>query len=183
MSKKTLGVLKKTAFAVIISLITNSIAYGNESEREYLVKAAFLYNFLKFVTWDKNTENNEIKICTIGDPEYLKDIKTIEGKKVHEKAISVPEPQTDNNSNECDVIFLSRYDSHDYTRLIAETQGKGVLTVSDIVGFAEKGGIIEFYTTEDNKVRFKINIRAAEKNGLKISSELLKLAVIVGRGN
>lgn len=160
-----------------------SAANAAETSREYVVKAAFLYNFIKFVTWENEQTPESVSICAFGDPEFIRDLKSIEGKKAHEKNISVNEMESLNKSIQCNVLFISRYESPDYKKIIAEAEKHRILTVSDIDGFAEKGGIIELFTTDDNKIRFRINIRAAEKSGLKISSELLKLAVIVGKDN
>ena len=169
--------------AFLASILFVSMTNAGETGREYLVKAAFLYNFIKFVTWENEKNTDQISICAFGDTELLSDLKSIEGKKAHERIISVAEMESLNKTIKCNVIFISRYESPDYKKLIAEAEKSGILTVSDIDGFAGKGGIIELFATEDNRIRFKINIKAAEKSGLRISSELLKLAVIVGKDN
>lgn len=174
-------IAKKIILAIVSSLFFVSMASAGETGREYLVKAAFLYNFIKFVTWENEKNIDQISICAFGDAELLKDLKSIEGKKAHEKIISVVEMESLNKAIKCNVLFISRYESLDYKKLIAEAEKNGILTVSDMDGFAEKGGVIEMFATDDNRIRFRINIKAAEKNRLRISSELLKLAVIVGK--
>lgn len=181
MARKPMKILIKTLMALMGAVIFISAAMAGDARKEYLVKAAFLYNFIKFVSFEKNVDASRITICAFGDPDYLKDIKSIEGKKAHERTIRVLEADSPDKASECNVVFISRYDAHDFTALISGAVDNGSLTVSDVDGFAEKGGVIELFTTEDNKIRFKINLRSAEKSGLKISSELLKLAVIIGK--
>lgn len=176
-------IINKIILAIIASLIFASMANAGETGREYIVKAAFLYNFIKFVTWENEQNTDNVGVCAFGDSEFIKDLKSIEGKKAHERTISVIEMGALNKAIKCDVLFISRYESPEYKKLIAEAEKNKILTVSDIDGFAEKGGIIELFDTDDNRIRFKINIKAAERSGLKISSELLKLAVIVGKDN
>ncbi|WP_051283780.1 YfiR family protein [Desulforegula conservatrix] len=180
MIKKSIRIFLSAFLAPVFFV---SMASAGETGREYVVKAAFLYNFIKFVSWENEQTPDSVNICAFGDPEFIRDLKTIEGKKAHEKNISVTEMESLNNSIQCNVLFISRYESQDYKKIMAEAEKNRILTISDIDGFAEKGGIIELFTTDDNRIRFRINIRAAEKSGLKISSELLKLAVIVGKDN
>jgi hypothetical protein len=84
-----------------------------------------------------------------------------------------------NEIGQCHILFISSSEKSHLTALLSVLRNAHVLTVSDIEGFAQRGGIINFYT-EENKIRFEINVDAASRNGLIISSKLLQLAKIVG---
>jgi hypothetical protein len=169
--------------AAAVSVISASCAGAAETGREYAVKAAFLYNFIRFITWN-NDDTALISICAFGNPELLRDLKSVDGRIVNEKKIHVFLESSSAINNVCNIVFISRHDPPDYRKMLQKnSETKGILTISDIEGFAEMGGIIEMFTTEENMIRFKINIKAAARNNLKISSELLKLAVIVEKDN
>jgi hypothetical protein len=87
-------------------------------------------------------------------------------------------PSWDDRAATCDILFISGSQEKDLTEITRRLNGFPVLTVGDTVTYAKRGIMINFFM-EDNKVRFKINLKIAERAGLKISSRLLKLAEIV----
>ncbi|MBI5895542.1 MAG: YfiR family protein [Desulfobacterales bacterium] len=148
---------------------------------EYQIKAAFLYNFAKFIEWPANAHVAEAQAFTIGilgqDP-FGPDIAVIEGKPVKGKPLRVLHALTLEELKGCQVIFISAASAVELERILNNLKGKPVLTVGETEGFAYHGGMINLLTVE-NKVRFEINTRMAEQAGLKISSHLLRLAKIV----
>lgn len=177
-------IIRNLMVSLIVFLhIFYGIAFAETVEKEYAVKAAFLYNFIKFVTWTGDYPGDEIGICAFGDSINLGDLRAIEGKKAWERTLKVYDPEGQEKHSGCRVIFIGKHARTDFRKILADSGKSGILTVSDIDGFAENGGMIELFTTDDNRIRFKINIGMAEQNGLKISSELLKHAVITGRSN
>lgn len=156
-------------------------AYGQRQVSEYQVKAAFLYNFAKFVEWPACGNCPASDVFTIGvlgqDP-FGEEINTIEGKRIKGKTLVVLKAATLDELKRCRVIFISGSVKDDLTRVLKELMAHPVLTVGDTLGFAEAGVMINLYTA-GNKVRFEINPEAAERVNLKISSQLLKLARIV----
>ena len=149
---------------------------------EYAVKAAFLYNFTKFVEWPSDVldENDSLlQICVIGENPFGDELENIiEGKKVGGKSVMVTYAQSVKEAVFCDVVFISQSEKKKLNRILKVLTNRAILTVSDIDDFAERGGTIGFFV-EDNRIRFKINIDTAEKAGLQISSKLLRLAQIV----
>ena len=146
---------------------------------EYQVKAAFLYNFAKFVNWPPDAFKDSGDTFVIGilgtDPfgdaiEAGLKGKTIQGKSLTYKRLSGPEEAAG-----CHVVFVSESERKGLHEILSTLQKQPILTVSDMKGFAEKGGMIGF-VLEQKKVGFHINQAVAEKSGLKISSQLLKLA-------
>lgn len=147
---------------------------------EYDLKAAFLFNFVKFVEWPPHafaSDRAPVNLCVHGrDPFGAILDKVVEGEKVGERSLVVRRPGLDELDG-CHVLFVSRSEAERMDAVLARIGGKPVLTVADSDGFLQAGGAINF-VLEGSKVRFLIDPKAAERNGLRISSRLLRLAMI-----
>lgn len=149
---------------------------------EYLVKAAFLYNFAKFVRWpveDFPEKGEQIELCVLAEDRFQPELRTINGKSVQGRTLSLRSVADIEEVDRCHLLFLTPSQDERVEDVINRLQTQHVLTVSDIHDFARRGGIIGLVTI-DNKIRFEINLDAARRAGLKISSNLLRLATIVG---
>ncbi len=157
-------------------------AFGQQRRvSEYQVKAAFLYNFAKFVDWpacESCEESRILMVGILGDDPFGKEIQTIDGKRVKNKVLQVVQSNTLKELQNCDVLFISSSAKAELPRILEKLKGRPVLTVSDTKGFAHSGVMINLFNLE-NKIRFEVNPVAVEQSGLKISSQLLKLATIV----
>ena len=165
--------------------LTNSNLYAltiSRSVSEYEVKAAFLYNIAKFVKWPAEQSAGSDKTFIIGiygkDPFGLILDRTIKGKTINGRNLAIKRFKRLKRIEFCHILFVSTSKEKYLKKILAVTKGWNCLTVGDSNLFAEKGGIIGF-TLEKRKVRLSINIKAAEEAGLKISSNLLKIANIV----
>jgi uncharacterized protein DUF4154 len=160
-----------------------SAAAQSVPSREYQVKAAFLFNFAQFVDWPSGAfpdESAPLAICVLGqDPfgSYLDDI--VRGEQVNSRRLTVQRYRAPEDVRACQVLFVSRSESNKLDQVLASLKGVETLTVSDADDFAARGGMIQL-TTENGKIRLKINIEAAKASGLIISSKLLRSAEIVG---
>ena len=149
---------------------------------EYQIKAAFVYNFAKFVEWPGDTASSggpTLIIGVLGDDlfgETLND--TVRGKTVNGRGLAVRRFSSLRRLEACQILFLGTSVADHVPEILSRIQGTAVLTVGEGERFAQEGGMIGFMT-EDNKVRFAINAQSAERAGLKISSKLLALARIV----
>ncbi len=151
------------------------------STREYAVKAAFLYNFAKFVEWPAEAfekDQDSLTLCILGKDPFGPALDSVSGKTVRGKSLVIQRIDKLQEIDNCDILFISRSKRNELAEVFAELDGSSVLTVGDIEGFAQRGGIINLITVE-RKVRFEVNLDAAEHAGLKISSKLLRLAEIV----
>jgi len=150
---------------------------AHESLSEYEVKAAFLFNFAKFVKWPERSAPS-ITVCVLAEDAVERTIeKTIGGKTLRDKPVVVKRP-ADLEDHDCQILFISDSRRTELARILRSMNGASVLTVGETDAFAERGGIINF-RTENDRVRFEINPEAAQNAGLEISSQLLKLATIV----
>jgi len=150
---------------------------------EYEVKAAFLFNFAQFVEWPDDAfddSRSSIVIGILGDDPFGSIIeKTVAGKTVREKKFVIKRFQRVADVERCHILFVSSSEEVRLTDILDAVRSSSVLTVGEMERFAERGGIVNL-TKEQNKIRLEINVEAAERAGLKISSKLLKLAKVVG---
>lgn len=147
---------------------------------EYQLKAAFLYNFAKFVEWPASAlpqNDSPFIIGILGENPFNDDLrKTVAGKKILAHPITVvPLPNITAATN-CHILFISPSEKNRLPEIFRILDQASVLTVSETDRFTQAGGIINF-TREGNKIRFEISDDAAKRAGLKISSKLLSLAV------
>ncbi|HZQ91321.1 MAG TPA: YfiR family protein [Terriglobales bacterium] len=149
---------------------------------EYEVKAAFLFNFLKFTEWPEESAGGvhaPLTIAVLGRDPFGKTLdqmladKTVRGRKVVVRRVSSVD-----EAIACPIIFVGGGNEHRLAELVKALEGRSVLTVGESSGFAQQGGVIAL-RVEDNKVRFDVNLQAAERARLTLSSQLLKLAHIV----
>jgi hypothetical protein len=155
--------------------------HAQAPSREYALKAAFLFNFIKFVRWPETafeTPGEPLSLCILGEDPFGDALKSLVDKEVHNRPLAVHTRAAAGSPSACQVVFISREESPDLASVLSQMAGKPVLTVGETPGFAEKGGVINFFT-QDQKLRFEINMDAARNAGLEISSNLLKLARIV----
>jgi hypothetical protein len=135
------------------------------------VKAAYIFNFIKFIDWPATPENKEMVICIIGNQTIEKVISGLALKDQGSKKVRV---QHDIESA-CNIIFVYKTQYSEYEQTLLLYENKPVLTISDYPAFLSKEGIIELYA-EKNKLNFNINNTKAKNNRLLISSKLLRLA-------
>ncbi|HUA15829.1 MAG TPA: YfiR family protein [Verrucomicrobiae bacterium] len=153
---------------------------------DYQVKAAYLYNFGKFVQWPANPSTQKdslFSVCVLGQDPFGPALDatlsgaSIGGQRVVARRISSPE-----ESVNCRILFLGATEAARMNKIIQSLDKEAVLTVSDLPEFSQRGGMIQF-VTEGNRVRFEVNLEAAQQAGLTLSSELLKVATTVRRNS
>ena len=164
-----------------MSLLVSTLASADTSDRgasEYQVKAAFLYNFVKFVEWppDAIDPSEPIVLCVLGKDRFGDALmRVIEGKTVNGHRIAARKIGEIAAARSCQVVFVSASESRHIVEILRTVRAWNVLTVSEIDRFSERGGMINFFM-DGQRVRFQINAKAALDAGLKISSKLLALA-------
>lgn len=169
----------------LVSGITRLQAAPPPGPSEYEIKAAFVFNFAKFVDWPETSFATSAAPFLIGvssqDSVFSTFEKTLQGKVVRGHPILVLNLKTKEQVGKCHIVFLSEVEGRQTNQWLESLARTPALTVGESNGFASRGGIINFFLL-DNQVRFEINRRAAEKAGLKVSSQLLSLARIVADG-
>lgn len=153
----------------------------NAMQREYEIKAAYIYNFINYIDWPENAfpaSGGTITIGVVGQTPFGAALAVLNGKQVKGRTVALKQIIDPKDLDQCQIVFINSSEKAHLPELLEKLKDSRVLTVSEIDGFAEQGGIINFIS-EHNKVRFEINPDAARRLGLNISSELLKLAKVV----
>lgn len=146
---------------------------------EYRLKAVFLYNFTRFTEWPSGIPGNgdTLNICVTGTNPFGTALDEIRGKIANQASIDIKLFGSDALFSGCQLLFIADSRRVKIREILRELDGQPVLTVADTKDFNRLGGIIQFKVI-DKKIRFSINIDAAQRAGLAISSKLLRLATI-----
>jgi hypothetical protein len=176
----------RIALAVALPLIGLPVAAleppGPSTPSEYDVKAAYLYNFAKFVAWPPEARGDAASfvIAVLGDDPFEKALDdALRGKTVEGRNVVVRRPSRVEDAVGSQILFISGSEQGRLETILKAVAGApGTLTVGDMDGFAERGGVIGF-RLEGNRVRLDVSLAAAERARLKISSQLLRLARII----
>lgn len=147
---------------------------------ESQVEAAYLYNFGKFVRWqDQSTNTASIKICVLGKDPFGNVLdSTVAGESIDGRKILVKRIVKIQDAATCNILYISSSEESRLGFILSSVQHFAPLTVSDIPNFVERGGIIQF-VQQQGRIRFEVNLLAAEQSHVSLSSELLKVAVRV----
>lgn len=159
-----------------------SLAWSDTTQAsEYEVKAAYLYQFAKFIEWPSEGAGSgavNLSICVLGKSPFGGAFSTYVGKKVRNRRVTVAGINRIEELNDCDILFVSTSEKAKLKQILASAASRPVLTISDIKHFAAAGGMIGLISVDD-KLRFEINQRATQRSNLRVSAKLLKLAVTV----
>lgn len=182
-----INLLKKifVLFVVIVLCIPASDikkAYAKSPAlQEYQVKAAFLYNFAKFIEWPAEAfkdANNFLIIGIIGRDPFGDALDVLEQKSIAGRKILIRRFASVEDLQRCHILFISNSEKENLPNIFKAIRKWHVLTVGEMKGFPQSGGMVNFILV-DNKIQFEINVDAAQQANLRISSQLLKLARIV----
>ncbi len=171
------------ALATLLSLaIATPTRAQADPSVEYQVKAAFLFNFAKFVEWPSDTfvsANSPIILCVFGyDPLGNALDEIIRGKAINNRAVVARRINELPDLKSCQLVFVSSVEYKHLSEVLKSLKGTSALVVGESDGFAERGGGIQFLL-EDRKLRFAVNVDAIQRARLAVSSKLLALAKIV----
>jgi len=172
-------------FRVLLCLVLIPVcALAQVNPKEYQVKAAFIYNFVKFVEWPGPlavSKQSSINICIIGSNPFGE-----AGRQIFERAstpalqLNLVQVKSSAAATSCHIAFISRSEEGKLADILADLKKSPVLTVSEIDDFASRGGIVGF-VTDDNKVKLIVNTGAATTAGLRVDAQLLEIAMQVLR--
>jgi len=160
---------------VLLALITDTQA---QSHTEYQVKAAFLYNFARFVEWPAEafaTRDAPVQICVLGENPFGSDLdQIVQGKSVSGRRVTVRNLRNGQKVRGCHIVFAGPLALARSKPALTGNDARGILIVGE--SSSPEGTMINFIL-ENDRVRFEVNNRAATAAGLKISSKLLSLAI------
>jgi len=162
---------------LIVLLLPPRVVPAAEDAGEYPLKAAFLLNFARFVEWSGLPAADEasLALCILGRDPFGAALDLVEGKPVRSRRLVVKRIKAVADAPGCQVLFVSASERARLPEILAALGSAPVLTVSDQEDFVHAGGMIGFLTLDD-RIRFDVNLAAAQRASLQLSSQLLKLA-------
>jgi hypothetical protein len=172
--------------AFLLAVFVVPIATRSEAQQtrptESQVKAAYLFNFGKFVRWPVMANSlDSLQICVLGRNSFGTVLdSTVKGEVISGKPVTARSIPSMHEADGCHILFVSMSEETRLNTVLAGVRRLPVLTVSDIPHFAERGGMIGLVSQKD-RIRFEVNIAPIEDAGLTVSSELLKVALRVIR--
>ncbi|MGZ8162175.1 MAG: YfiR family protein [Methylobacter sp.] len=181
-------------------LLFSQLLFAEDSDLnvEYKIKAGYVYNFTKFITWPEDNSQT-FNLCILGDDPFGGIIDPIEKRSAFGRPIklfrfnnlntfqhSVLSGHKDTSNNQqCHILFISASLDNNFSvkNVFAGRDGDKTLTVGENEGFATQGGMIGFVHRQ-GKIKLQINTKALKNSHLKISAKLLEVAELVeGEGN
>jgi len=146
------------------------------------VKATYLYNFARFVAWPTEgtaAKANSVTICVLGQDPFGSALdSTLAGETIGTQRVIARRISDALEADNCQILFISSSEARRLNQIFETLDKKAILTVSDIPQFSQHRGMIQFVLA-DNRIRFEVNLAAAQRAGLILNSELLKVAITV----
>lgn len=163
----------------LVALVSLAVSAGvlAQATRDNDIKAAYLYNFTKFVEWPASASPAEdFNLCVVGDPDLARALDTIiAGESVNGRRLRRISPSTSDQVRACQILYVGLRQPGLGARLLRVVRDRPVLTVGNSDRFAADGGAIRF-VRENDKVRFDVSKDALNRAGLRPSSKLLRVA-------
>lgn len=179
---RTAHILLIPAVAALALLWTVApVRAASDPAAEDAVKAALVYNFARFTTWPEEAfagEDAPLRICVLEGEELRKAFETIDGRSVAERIVDVCFTSDVRQIADSHLVYVPRSARERWPQLRAALGDAPVLTVGEMTGFLDAGGMMNLART-DNRLVFQVNLPAVKEAGLGVSSRILKLASLV----
>lgn len=145
-----------------------------QTQPEYAMKAAFVYNFTLFTQWP-TLPNNTLTICTLESDTLHYELEKFKDHQPHGATLAIRKISQLETIKDCQAVFISEHDKHRFSVISSLIQNAPVLTITDVPELANKGMVITI-KIENKRIVFEVNTLAAKKANLHLSSKLLSLA-------
>ncbi|MBN2425916.1 MAG: YfiR family protein [Calditrichaceae bacterium] len=163
----------------IILLCLTPIAVYAQTGSEAEIKAVFIYNFTKYIQWEMPDSAATFKIGILNGAEVSAPLKEIAAKKmVNGRKIQIDHYSHIDQIDNCQILLISEAHKASLEQVLSAMENKNTLIIGESEGFAGKGAAIDF-VLKNGQIKFQINRRAIKLSGLKVSSQLLKLALLI----
>lgn len=166
-------------------LLSPGLVCADENiSREYKIKAAYLYNLIKFVNWPTDAQSDmnndgQTLICVFGHNPFAKHLEKLSSRKAKGRGIEVKYVSDQDAPQTCNIVFISEENNNSSNMLLSSQNIElPPLTVGENSSFVDSGGIVGL-VVEDNSVQLQINLTQAKKTGFEISGNLLEIAEVV----
>ncbi|PIR37481.1 MAG: hypothetical protein COV35_10345 [Alphaproteobacteria bacterium CG11_big_fil_rev_8_21_14_0_20_39_49] len=157
-------------------LLWSASSYAQTDESR--VKALWVHTLISYIKWDSEHEKQDKTICTRGLDRTYHFLKEIQAEK--KTSYNFIETGSNSDLNQCNLLYIAASERNNLSSILNNAESKNIVTVSDLKGFAEDGGIIEL-SHKDGTVKIKVNVKAAKKAKVIINSDLLAVSTIIDK--
>jgi hypothetical protein len=139
----------------------------------------FIFSFTRYVQWPETYNSGDFEIIVLGDSPIVDELKAMaQAKKVGDRTIKITKITEPSQIRKCNILFITSAKSSQITEILAKVTSQSILLITEEPGMGAKGSNVNFIT-KDGKLAFELNQSAASKQGLKISNELSRLAILI----
>ena len=147
--------------------------------QSYKMHTVFIFSFTRYIQWPDAYNSGEFEILVLGDSPIVDELKSMaQVKKVGDRAIKVTKINSVSEIRKCNILFIPTAKSPQIAEVLAKITTQSILVVTEEQGLGAKGSNVNF-VTKDGKLAFELNQGASTKQGLKISNELSRLAILI----
>lgn len=170
-----LPIMKKVPFIVLFLAMSSLSALA----QNYKMHSVFIYSFTRYVQWPDAYNQGDFEILVLGDSPIINELKTLaQAKKVGDRTIKVTKIKSASEIKKCNMLFVPADKSAQITEVMDKVNSQSILVVTEEQGLGAKGSNINFIV-KDGKLAFELNQAAVNKQGLKVSNELSRLAILI----
>ena len=166
----------KRYLLVVLFLVCNIVSGLGQN---YKMHTVFIFSFTRYIQWPDNYSGGDFEILVMGDSPIVEELKSMaQVKKVGDRTIRVTKINTPSEIRKCNILFIPASKSAQITEVLSKVTSQSILVVTEEPGLGAKGSNVNFII-KDGKLAFELNQGAASKQGLKISNELSRLAILI----
>ena len=167
--------MKKTSFLLFFAAMSLVPAVA----QNYKMHSVFIYSFTRYVQWPDAYNQGDFEIMVLGDSPIFDELKAMaQAKKVGDRPIKVTKIKETSEIRKCNILFVPITKSAQITEVMEKIDTQSILVVTEEAGLAQKGSDINFII-KDGKLAFELNQASVNKQGLKVSIELTRLAILI----
>jgi hypothetical protein len=167
-------VVMQAAMLATVLLLSPQLAAQTQSE--FKVKAAYVFNLTKYVEWP--AAGNQVGICVVGEGPMAQALGELAGKVSESRRIIVVASPSDADLKRCDLVYITYSSPKKIASVLEKLSGRSVLTVGEVTSFTRLNGMMALLTVGEH-IQIEVNLQACQRASLKVSSKLLSLARIV----
>lgn len=173
--------MKQILLFIVLIFMIGYVPSGHAAEpsSEYELKAAYLYNFAKFIHWPEDTfadKRSPLIIGVLGKNPFQTELLPLTSRTVRKRPIEIRQFNTVKDVRNCHLLYISQSVSNKLRTILKNLRTKPIVTVGDDMNFVNLGGMFQFVTRRD-RLRFTVHLDVAKANAIKIDAQLLSLAV------
>lgn len=170
----------KKLLIILLASVCVSAGVVQRDDTNAKIKAVFLYNFTKYIEWPASYKSGNFIIGVYGNNPTLNAelIKMSSTKSVGSQKFEIRSVSSMAEVSKCHILFVNPDQAASFNEILGKLKGKSTLLVTEKNGLAKQGAAINF-VVQDNKQKFELNKSSAEKHNLKVSTNLLSLAIVI----